>query len=175
MHRWQPNKGIATFQIAGKDEAYIIDMIKLGKSNKLDKMLTSLFTQEKTVIVGFGFSADLAMFRKFCPTLKFVDSIPRFVDAQSFYKLVYPDYKDNGGMGLAAVCERVMEKKLCKKEQMSNWENRPLRYSQEHYGAMDAWVLGELMVKMLQKGKGVRLEKQINPRPSPQEAEKPRS
>jgi hypothetical protein len=61
-------------------------MIKLGKSSKLDKMLTSLFNQKSTVIVGFGFSADLAMFRKFCPSLKFVDSIPRFVDAQTFYK-----------------------------------------------------------------------------------------
>jgi len=56
-------------------------MIKLGKSSKLDKMLTSLFNQKSTVIVGFGFSADLAMFRKFCPNLHFVDSIPRFVDA----------------------------------------------------------------------------------------------
>ena len=65
-------------------------------------------------------------------------------------------------MGLAAVCQRVMEHKLCKKEQMSNWENRPLRYSQEHYGAMDAWVLGEIMVKLLKNGKH-KLEKQITP------------
>ena len=161
VHRWQTNKGPATLQIAGKDEAYIIDMIKLGKSSKLDKMLTSLFQQEKTIIVGFGFSADLAMFRKHCPSLKFVDSIPRFIDAQTVYKQVYPDFKENGGYSLAAVCERVMEKKLCKKEQMSNWENRPLRYSQEHYGAMDAWVLGEIMVKMMHKDKKMKLEKQI--------------
>jgi hypothetical protein len=57
-----------------------------------------------------------------------------------------------------------MEKKLCKKEQMSNWENRPLRYSQEHYGAMDAWILGEIMVKMVATGKGKRinLDKFVN-------------
>lgn len=61
--------------------------------------------------------------------MKFIERIPRFVDAQDFYKLVYPDFKDNGGSSLATVCEKVMEKKLCKKEQMSNWENRPLRYS----------------------------------------------
>lgn len=91
-------------------------MIKLGKSKKLDKMLTELFTHKTSVIVGFGFSADLAMFRKHYPTLRFIESVPRFVDVQAYYKLVYPDYKDNGGMGLAAVCERIMEKKLCKKE-----------------------------------------------------------
>lgn len=40
VHRWQTNKGVATLQIAGKNEAFIIDIIKLSKSNKLDKMLT---------------------------------------------------------------------------------------------------------------------------------------
>ena len=33
---------------------------------------------------------------------------------------------------------------------MSNWEQRPLRYSQEHYAAMDAWILGEV-VRVLDK------------------------
>jgi len=35
---------VATLQIAGKDEAFIIDIIKLSNSEKLDKMLTMLFT-----------------------------------------------------------------------------------------------------------------------------------
>jgi ribonuclease D len=36
---------------------------------------------------------------------------------------------------------------------MSNWEMRPLRYSQEHYAAMDAWVLVQIMEKLLDKAK----------------------
>ena len=115
------------------------------------------------MIVGFGFSADLSQFKKFCPQLHFIENIPRFVDAQTYYKLVYPGFKDDGGFSLARVCEKVMEKKLCKKEQMSNWENRPLRYSQEHYGAMDAWVLTEVMAKLIAKGKRISFEKQITP------------
>ena len=111
------------------------------------------------MIVGFGFSADLSQFKKFCPQLHFIENIPRFVDAQTYYKLVYPGFKDDGGFSLARVCEKVMEKKLCKKEQMSNWENRPLRYSQEHYGAMDAWDLGEVMARMIAKGKRINFEK----------------
>ena len=31
---------------------------------------------------------------------------------------------------------------------MSNWENRPLRFSQEHYGALDAFVLTILAEKI---------------------------
>ena len=79
-------------------------------------MLTAIFTDKKSVVVGFGFSSDLAMFKKYAPQLTFIENIPRFIDAQDFYKLVYPDFKDNGGSSLAIVCERVMEKKLCKKE-----------------------------------------------------------
>lgn len=36
---------------------------------------------------------------------------------------------------------------------MSNWEKRPLRYSQEHYAALDAWVLVILLENLLKQGK----------------------
>ena len=32
---------------------------------------------------------------------------------------------------------------------MSNWENRPLRLSQQHYGCLDAYVLVEIMEKLI--------------------------
>lgn len=31
---------------------------------------------------------------------------------------------------------------------MSNWENRPLRFSQEHYAALDAWILLNVIKKL---------------------------
>lgn len=82
--------------------------------------------------------------------MKFMHNIPRLLDLQELYKLAMPDYKEKGGIGLAAVASNLFPgKKLCKAEQMSNWENRPLRYTQEHYAAMDAWILVEMVPRCL--------------------------
>ena len=36
---------------------------------------------------------------------------------------------------------------------MSNWERRPLRKSQQHYGSLDAWILIEILKKVAEKAK----------------------
>lgn len=66
------------------------------------------------------------------------------MELQDYYQKVCHDPKSYGGLGLAAVCLFCLGQKLCKVEQMSNWELRPLRYSMEHYSAMDAWILTQI-------------------------------
>jgi len=82
--------------------------------------------------------------------MKFLDYVPNFIEIQDFYKKVYPD--DKGSSGMKSICENILGKKLCKHEQVSNWENRPLRYSQEHYGALDAFILVVVAKHMEQAG-----------------------
>ena len=45
----------------------------------------------------------------------------------------------------------VLERKLSKFEQVSDWDSRPLRNSQLHYAGMDAWVLISLYEAMQKK------------------------
>ena len=45
-------------------------------------------------------------------------------------------------------------KNLCKVEQMSNWERRPLRKSQMHYAMLDAFVLIDIVEKLECKQQG---------------------
>ena len=123
-------------------------MIALKAKPALDNMLSRIFTSPKTTVIGFGFDADIAQFRKYVPNMKFLSQIENFIDAQHLYKGIFTDYQQSGGSSLASVCERLFKQKLCKGEQMSNWENRRLRYSQEHYAALDAWILPQVIEQL---------------------------
>jgi len=64
--RWHEVLGPATFQISGYADSFIIDILALKNSKKLDNMLSSIFQNPKTTVLGFGFTADIAVFNKYC-------------------------------------------------------------------------------------------------------------
>lgn len=83
------------------------------------------------------------------PHLQFIKYIKNFIDAQTYYSKVYLIEQQTG---LAKVALNVLGKSICKVEQMSNWERRPLRKSQTHYAGLDAYVLIDIIENLIKKG-----------------------
>lgn len=90
-------------------------------------MLTKIFSNETSTIIGFGFSSDIEQFARKLPNLNFIKYVKNFIDAQSYFGKIYLVETQTG---LAKVAQKVYDKSICKVEQMSNWERRPLRQSQ---------------------------------------------
>lgn len=54
-HRTRPS----LFQISGKKTAFLIDLLALQRSSNLDEMLTEVFKNPLSTIIGFGFNSDI--------------------------------------------------------------------------------------------------------------------
>lgn len=80
LTRWHKTHGIAILQIAGENEVFIVDMIALRQSKALDQMLTRIFSNEHSVIIGCGFTADLKEFKNELGHMKFYLNIPNFLE-----------------------------------------------------------------------------------------------
>lgn len=111
-------------------------------------MLCRIFSNPDSVIIGFGFSSDVEQFARKLPHLNFIKYVQNFIDAQAYFGKVYLVEQQTG---LAKVAQKIFNKSICKVEQMSNWERRPLRQSQQHYGSLDAYILIDMVKHLIQK------------------------
>lgn len=129
-------------QLSSETHACLVDLVALAESKALDAILTSIFTSKETICIGFGFGSDISMLQQGLPKLQFYRHFENFIDVQAYYKQVK---KADKIPSLALVVEQLFKQELCKGEQMSNWELRPLRLSQQHYGALDAFCLIQIL------------------------------
>ena len=62
----------------------------------------------------------------------------------------------------------ILDVKISKTQQLSNWEADELSESQQKYAATDAWICREMYLKLLRSKKNPLTPEQMMPAPSPQ-------
>lgn len=129
---------IASSTVRRIQQVFIVDMLALRGSFMLDSKLFALFTSPEVVKVSMGLAADLKLLRNSYPSFdSFTVPVAAYADLLHGYKQVFANQSPGGLVGL---CKTLLGKPLCKHQQISDWNERPLSSAQLHYAAMDAHV-----------------------------------
>ena len=130
-------------QLANYDEknVMILDMLKLSKEKDFVELFEKYFGN-KTFI---GYAFDSSDFEHFSVGIQNAFKKVMLVDLRDLYQYKYL----KKAKGLKYMCNEVLGVDLCKYEQCSFWENRPLKQSQIHYAAIDALVCVSLYKKII--------------------------
>ena len=122
---------------------FILDMIELTKDINFEETFEKLFSNKK--FISFEFSNDLINFPEKLST--FFKEKVEIIDITHLYSIIYFEQCPS----FSKVCEKIIGKQLCKYEQCSNWEKRPLRETQLHYAALDALLCCLIYKKIIEK------------------------
>ncbi|MCK4695946.1 MAG: 3'-5' exonuclease domain-containing protein 2, partial [Candidatus Cloacimonetes bacterium] len=121
-----PNNRIALLQLATENEAFLFRINKI----KLPDALVRILSDPDLIKVGAAIHDDIKGLQKYS---NFVPA--GFVELQNYVT----DFgiESNGLRKLAGI---VLNFRISKRYQVSNWENKKLSEGQIQYAATDAWV-----------------------------------
>jgi ribonuclease D len=116
----------ALIQLASRDQAWIIRVNQLGYPGRLLKLLSD----EAPLKIGVGLQDDLRRLRA-----DFQFEPGGFLDLQNYVPAFGIDEK-----GLKKISGIVLNRRISKAQQVSNWEAEVLSEAQLRYAATDAWI-----------------------------------
>ena len=130
-----PQPGVALLQLSGPSKAFLFRV----KSPGMLRELCNILSNPKIVKVGAATTDDvrgLQRYRRFAPQ--------SFVDLQ--HLVADWGIRDKSVKKMAAI---IMEVKISKAQQLSNWEAENLSDQQQKYAATDAWICREMYLKLM--------------------------
>lgn len=126
FHHNVPHNPTALLQLSSDDNAYIFRLTSLG----LPKELVAILADKSITKVGAAVWDDIRGLKHYA---KF--EAARFLDLQSFAERY--GIKDKSVKKLSAI---ILNRRISKAQQLSNWEIEELTVAQQLYAATDAWV-----------------------------------
>ena len=163
---WQPERErlerhkVSLLQLSDGHTSFIIDLQSLCDQQQmpgtplsvvetlLDTVLSNLFRNEKTVVLGFSVTTDLTRLAASYPHLQCFREYSAVVDLFGQFKTLFPRGK---APSLSSVCRLSFGLGLDKTHQSSAWHLRPLAEVQLSYAAVDAAVLVALLQEWLRR------------------------
>lgn len=140
---WGADNRAALLQLATRTDVVLIDLVSLVDRHDGQKALAEFVAPlfQNATLVGFSLHHDLTRLRA---SGSWFDRCQRarIVDLQ---RLILKNLPQSRAMrrpspGLATVAQWYLGKPLDKREQCSDWDQRPLSLAQRIYAALDAWV-----------------------------------
>ena len=148
-----------TIQIATPKNVFVFPLYHFTKYQKrrFYRFFRELLISEDVMKLGIGLENDIRLIQKnifdheyqeqknLCYMNYHVAEMVNFVDLQKLYlKSDNQDSLIDKKSSQKHICSEVLKKDLSKCDQVSYWLRNPLRKSQVHYAAMDAYILLEL-------------------------------
>ena len=124
---------IALLQLSTHENAYLFRLFKY-----VPVKLTSILESANIIKIGAAIRDDLSGLKHY---LRFTPE--NFIDLQDFVKQY--NIENNGLKKLAAI---VLNSRISKSQQTSNWENEILTEPQQIYASTDAWICLEIYHKL---------------------------
>ncbi|MBS7288988.1 MAG: 3'-5' exonuclease domain-containing protein 2 [Bacteroidales bacterium] len=147
----QPHYGVSLLQLSGPERAFLFRIKKTGMSASLCRILSNPSIKK----IGAATADDVRGLQKYTPF-----EASGFIDLQ---KMVWEyGIKDKSVKKMAAI---ILDVKISKTQQLSNWEADELSESQQKYAATDAWICREMYLKLLCSEKNPLTPEQMMPAP----------
>ena len=126
---------VSLVQLALADECFLVRL----RQHRLPDLLRRLFNRSDIIKVGLSSQDDFRQMRALCPGLRPAN----VVELQE----LAPRYgiEDKSLQKIYAI---VFGRRICKSQQLTNWEAATLTPAQQQYAALDAWACRQLYLKL---------------------------